>query len=289
MRKVFSSPTSKDEALSMRASRKWKIADATFKLFDKYGYLAILKQFKTLSELICRDELITPKAEIIDALIAAVRHDIGNPEKLADAEEIDEGLSTVVKTGTLAILLAVPGIVSAKQIQAARDAAPSYTAAIKDIEHKAEMVGKYSVYKTVNIIARTLYAEAREDGIAGYKNVATVIYNRAKGNMTDFVNVIKTHGQFSCWNKMTNEEWSPEKFDPRVPASTVNNAKNAWLWEEAKTIAVSMLKRTFKPLGNANHYYNPDKASPTWGPKLKNVRTVGHHKFGYLKNHRPFM
>ena len=289
MRKVFSSPTSKEEALSMRASRKWKIADASFKLFDKYGYLAILKQFKTLSQLICKDELITPKAEIIDALIAAVKHDIGNPEKLADAEDLEEGIGAAVKAGALAFLLAVPGIVSAKQIEVARANASSYSLAVKDVNSKVEKVGKYSAFQAANIIARTLYAEAREDGKDGYKNVATVIYNRAKGNKADFVNVIKTASQFSCWNKMTSSEWSPSGFKVRAPKSAASNSENKQLWEDAKAIAASMLNGTFKPLGNANHYYNPAKASPTWGPQLTGVKTVGSHKFGYLKNHRPFM
>ena len=43
MRKVYSSPESEEQALQYRTSRKWKIADASFKLFDKYGYIAILK------------------------------------------------------------------------------------------------------------------------------------------------------------------------------------------------------------------------------------------------------
>lgn len=42
-RKVYSTPTSKEDALSKRSSRKWKIADSAFKLLDKFGYLAILR------------------------------------------------------------------------------------------------------------------------------------------------------------------------------------------------------------------------------------------------------
>ena len=52
MRKVYSTPTSMEEALKFRSSRKWKIADAAFKLFDKYGYMAILKEFTQLNSLI---------------------------------------------------------------------------------------------------------------------------------------------------------------------------------------------------------------------------------------------
>jgi predicted nucleic acid-binding protein len=52
MRKVYSSPESVEQALKYRSSRKWKIADASFKLFDKYGYMAILKQFVESYDLI---------------------------------------------------------------------------------------------------------------------------------------------------------------------------------------------------------------------------------------------
>lgn len=42
-RKVFSSPNSKEDALSKRASREWKIADSAFKMLDEFGYLGVLK------------------------------------------------------------------------------------------------------------------------------------------------------------------------------------------------------------------------------------------------------
>lgn len=291
MRKVFSSPTSKEQALQMRESRKWKIADAAFKLFDKYGYLAILKDLKGYNLLVCNDKLLTPRVEIVDAVIDSVKHNLANPEKLADAEDeeqLDEGVGKAIKAGAMALLLAFPGIVSAKQIQTARATTPTYSAALKKIDLSSAKIGEYTEFQIANIIARTLYAEAREDGLDGYKHVATVIYNRANGNKADFVNVIKKHLQFSCWNKMTAEEWSPTKFEERAPASAAKNAKNEKLWKYAKEYATSMVIGTFKPASKANHYYNPAKASPSWGPKLKNVKTVGSHKFGYLKDHGSF-
>lgn len=50
MRKVYSSPQSAEQAKKYRSSKKWKVADATFKLMDKFGYLAILKQYKEALE-----------------------------------------------------------------------------------------------------------------------------------------------------------------------------------------------------------------------------------------------
>lgn len=46
-RKISSAPTSLEDALEKRDSEEWHIADATFKLLDKYGYLGILKQYST--------------------------------------------------------------------------------------------------------------------------------------------------------------------------------------------------------------------------------------------------
>ena len=38
-----SSPKSREEALANRDDKGWKIADSTFKLLDKFGYLGILR------------------------------------------------------------------------------------------------------------------------------------------------------------------------------------------------------------------------------------------------------
>ena len=43
-RKISSSPTSKEDALTKRSSREWKVADSAFKLLDKFGYLGILRE-----------------------------------------------------------------------------------------------------------------------------------------------------------------------------------------------------------------------------------------------------
>ena len=65
-RKVMSSPKSKEAALKMRKSRKWHVADSAFKLFDRFGYIAILKEYTELS----KEEL--PPAETVAAIVSAV-------------------------------------------------------------------------------------------------------------------------------------------------------------------------------------------------------------------------
>lgn len=91
MRKVYSSPESIEQALQFRNSKKWKIADATFKLMDKFGYLAILKEYKELKELIStgNGDLAVETAE---SILATVKKYISNPEKLADNEKLKESI-----------------------------------------------------------------------------------------------------------------------------------------------------------------------------------------------------
>jgi len=91
MRKVYSSPTSVEQALKFRNSKKWKIADASFKLMDKFGYLAILREYKKCVDLIetSGKELAT---EISENVISTVKKFINNPEKLADSEKLKESI-----------------------------------------------------------------------------------------------------------------------------------------------------------------------------------------------------
>ena len=78
-----------EQALKFRNSKKWKIADASFKLMDKFGYLAILKEYKELKELISTgDEDLA--IETAESILATVKKYISNPEKLADSEKLKE-------------------------------------------------------------------------------------------------------------------------------------------------------------------------------------------------------
>ena len=91
MRKVYSSPTSIEQALKFRNSKKWKIADAAFKLMDKFGYLAILKEYKELKELISTGDGDLA-IETAESILATVKKYISNPEKLADSEKLKESI-----------------------------------------------------------------------------------------------------------------------------------------------------------------------------------------------------
>ena len=88
MRKVYSSPKSKEQALKYRNSKKWKVADATFKLMDKFGYLAILKQYKeALKKVDTGDGDLS--AEAAQDVLDAAKEYINNDEKLAEQDQQD--------------------------------------------------------------------------------------------------------------------------------------------------------------------------------------------------------
>ena len=84
MRKVYSSPETPEQALQYRQSRKWKVADASFKLFDKYGYMAIMKKFIEDYELVSSTDDVD--LDVVEDVLATVKNYINNVDKLAEQE-----------------------------------------------------------------------------------------------------------------------------------------------------------------------------------------------------------
>ena len=296
-------PMSKEEALVRRNDKKWLVADATYKFLTKFGYIDILKAYDKVLENASDEN----NDELIYGIIEAVRSNFSSNRSLNDSEKqyfieadqsLSEGPRQAFSISLLAALLAIPGILPAEAAQNSIDKNQQYQMIVKDLNQNARMIGNYTALQAANIIARTLYAEARNDGKTGMTAVASVIYNRADGKASDFANVCKKHGyskkakrvvhQFSCWNRMTDEEWSQKNFKIKIPKTVKNSAKARMLWETAKKIAADMLSGSFTPTTDANMYYAPKKCSPDWAKKLTNTVMIGSHKFGKLKNHSAF-
>jgi len=121
-------------------------------------------------------------------------------------------------------------------------------------------------------IAFTVYKEASGESYVGKVAVATVIYNRALKSGNTFGFECKKNMQFSCWNAV----------DKNHPTIKLNNQLDRKAWNECVSIAIQMIDCNFEPSGSWNHYYNPDKANPSWGKLMTNVNVIGHHKFGVL-------
>ena len=134
-------------------------------------------------------------------------------------------------------------------------------------------VHKMNPAEQQNVIARTIWAEARADGDEGMKAVASVIYNRGGGNVAKMVDVIKTPKQFSCWNKMTKANW--DRF--------VMKQKDGKEWEYANALAAQIMKAQFIPTTDATHYFNPNKVMPSWAYASTGVLrphdAIGDHYF----------
>lgn len=117
-------------------------------------------------------------------------------------------------------------------------------------------------------VARTLFAEAAGESLEGKKAVASVIWNRAKGNKDNLLHVVKAPRQFSCWNS-------------GMPVAGTGNA-----WKDCLSIAKEMMSGNFTPITKHSHYYAPAKANPKWayiktkkGKVLRDHDDIGNHRF----------
>ena len=146
----------------------------------------------------------------------------------------------------------------------------------------------YSAEQKQNIIARTLFMEARSE----YKNeglqaVASVIFNRAGGNTNKFVSVCFEKGQFAVWNKYNpteNPEYSPENYEVQVPWQANQNVIEMAAWKSCEKWAKQMVDGTFTSnIGNRNMYDTESSGSlQSWWDQMKDKKTIGPHTFGYL-------
>ena len=123
-----------------------------------------------------------------------------------------------------------------------------------------------------NILARTLYAESKGESYEGKIAVASVIFNRGRGNLNQMIKAIKIPSHFSCWNSMDWNEFTIKDFRGRK-------------WEECSKIAEDIINGSFTPTTNANHYYNPKKCNPYWAyldkakTKPRPYKRIGNHNF----------
>lgn len=128
----------------------------------------------------------------------------------------------------------------------------------------------------VDILARTLYGEARGEVVRGQEAVACVILNRvAKARRhggywwgNDVVGVCCKPWQFSCWNQN----------DPnRAKILKVTRADK--VFASCLRIARRALRGGLKdPTGGATHYHN-EQVLPPWARGQVPLVTIGHHVF----------
>jgi hypothetical protein len=121
-----------------------------------------------------------------------------------------------------------------------------------------------------DLLAKTLQAEAGNQGYTGMVAVGSVIMNRLAGG-SDLGKVILQPGHFSAWNSTTGyaggEQGQDMDFTPSSKAYEVADALLSGNYED--------------PTGGATHYYNPQLADPNWGASAGgDWQTIGSHIFG---------
>lgn len=128
----------------------------------------------------------------------------------------------------------------------------------------------------IDVLARTLWGEARGEGSTGMEAVASVILNRAEigrrmggywwGNTV--IQVCQKPYQFSCWNKQ----------DPnfkKLLSVTIDDIHFATAVRVARRAMLGFVKD--QTIG-ATHYHTLD-ILPKWAKGQKPTTRIGHHIF----------
>lgn len=127
--------------------------------------------------------------------------------------------------------------------------------------------------KEIDVLARTIYGEARGEGMQGMQAVANVVMNRAKnpgwwGN--DVISVCKKPYQFSCWNLN----------DPNYYKINTVTKESDPVFEDALYIAQKAVSGQLTDLTDgATHYHAANIEIPNWAWEMSLKGIIGSHVF----------
>lgn len=134
-----------------------------------------------------------------------------------------------------------------------------------------------ATWRDLEILAKTVYGEARGEERVGKQAVAWVVLNRFNArrwySASTIAGTCLMRRQFSCWNE----------FDP-------NFAKTSGLMPERainclEAVLDVVLRGAADPTKGATHYLNPDATMaqrgtlPEWALKKPPVAVIGRHLF----------
>lgn len=124
----------------------------------------------------------------------------------------------------------------------------------------------------VDIVARTVWGEARNQGRAGMEAVAAIIRNRVRAPRwwgRDWISVCRKPYQFSCWLEDDINLPKLLAVDDRDPEFKI-----------ALEVAESALDDTLvDPTGGADSYFAVGTRRPKWATEVRHVATIGAHAF----------
>lgn len=124
----------------------------------------------------------------------------------------------------------------------------------------------------IDVLARTLWGEARGEGYSGMQAVANVIMNRVKrGGWYGLTpaEVCKKPYQFSCWLKS----------DPNYQKLTTVTTSDR-LFKQAVDIATAAVNGTLPDITGGATEYHTKAITPKWDySKLTKTASIGQHVF----------
>ena len=156
----------------------------------------------------------------------------------------------------------------------------------KDFEiPEYKVFDKPSDMSELEILARTIEAEASGEKYAGKIAVGATIANRAaSGNFGSGIQgVILKRGQFSPWNKFTGYAKGEQGKDMLAFKAS----------EDSYRAANAILTGNYTDeTGGATHYVNESVSTPNWLGDMKGRKrgtvTIGNHLFGNADNNKTF-
>ena len=124
--------------------------------------------------------------------------------------------------------------------------------------------------RDLDVLARTLWGEARGEGREGIEAVAAVIVNRMAARRwgATAAAVCRARRQFSCWNRRDPNRPKLERVDERDPAFALCR----------EVAAAALAGRLADPTGGATHYHVCG-LRPWWARGLEPCARIGAHLF----------
>lgn len=219
-------------------------------------------------------------------------------DQLYQQEKIDEGLKDYISAPLIAAIMAIPGILDAETLERYIPRQATRADVVKVLEYKNPIkkeISGYSFVQAVDILARTLYMEAANQGDDGIKAIMSIIWNRAGGDIENIIPVVFRPSQFSGWNSanpsMKSGPYCPKNYDLWVPKYLMDEKTDRVsqpalaVWNKCKELAAEVLssEQFSSTIGNCNMIINPKKDRADYYEFWKDrcQYTLKDHKFAY--------